>query len=141
MTICDRCGNFDLDSITFAYTNWEAANLMLGYVNEVRRENGLRELKLCEALIEVAMIQAEDYSDRHITYMPGFATGWYVDGGNSIRHHFEKMVASNATALSRPGYRYMGFGWYYPPNEKAGGQHGAVLFWSQNQYDMYYGLD
>lgn len=64
-----------------------------------------------------------------------------MDGGNSIRHHYEKCSSSSYEFLTTTRYRYMGYGWYWPDDRPIGGMCGAILLWTQSGHDAYYGLD
>jgi predicted small lipoprotein YifL len=127
--VCSGCGDIDIDTMKFRYTEYEAASIMLGYVNELRASVGVAPLQLDTTLIEKANIAAKQYYEAGKKPTTGL-TGNFVDGGNSIRHHFEKFKAGNSYHnMVNSGFKYFGYALYKDPNGGANSLYAVQLFW------------
>ena len=114
---CTTCGDLDPDTIRFAYTDYEAASIMLGYVNELRESvYGTDEynLQLDSYMLEIAKVRAEQISVNYshagsVTNGENICSGtpdiysqfmqWYNSPG-----HYQNMI--------RKEYKYFGYAMY-----------------------------
>ena len=114
----------------FRYTDYEAANIMLGYLNVLRESVGVEKLQLDTTLIEKAKIQVQKYSETGKYNSIGISAN-YVDGGNSIRHHFEKWKAGNGyNNMVNSSFKYFGYALCRNPHASGGNSHyGIQYFW------------
>jgi uncharacterized protein YkwD len=125
--VCTGCGDIDLGTMKFRYSDYEAAALMLGYVNELRKSAGIEQLSLDTTLMELARIEVKKYSETGNHENHGL-TGNYVDGGSSIRHHFEKWNNGNGRVnMLSTTYKY--FGYAICKNPHGNGHYGIQYFW------------
>lgn len=141
--ICSKCKEIDLSTAKIKYTPYEAANLMLGYVNELRREalGPGYDLVLDPTLLDLAQIRSKEISEyfshfggtytnaaENIIAMAGslksMFNGWKESSG-----HYQNMINKN--------YKYFGFGVYHRDLNYGTGMYGVQLFWSQNAKDCY----
>lgn len=63
---CKTCGDIDDDSIRFAYSDYEAALIMLGYVNELRESvygTDAYNLELAPELLDLAKVRAQEIEE------------------------------------------------------------------------------
>ena len=63
VNVCSICGEADFSSLTYKYTAMEAAEIMAGYINQLRYElYGTHDydVKVCEPLMEISSIRAEE---------------------------------------------------------------------------------
>jgi hypothetical protein len=66
--VCSGCGDINIESLRFAYTDRQAAEIMLGYVNDLREEvygTTKYNLVIDETLIELAKIRAKELSKNY----------------------------------------------------------------------------
>lgn len=126
--ICQVCDDIDHDSLRFAYTDYEAALIMLGYVNELRESvygTDKYNLVLDSGMLEIAKVRAEEISINFchvgIGYGENICGGspniysqfmqWYNSPG-----HYENMIYRDykyfAYALyTKESYRGVGYGY------------------------------
>ncbi len=120
--VCDGCGYPDMDTFRFAYTNTEATDIMLGYVNELRRSiygDKLPDVVADTTMIEMAAIRAKEISINysHGGTFTGASAENIINGGSSIYEHFASWKASTGhyNAMIRSGYICMGYAVYKSP--------------------------
>lgn len=127
--VCSGCGDIDLDTMEFRYTEYEAAMIMLGYVNELRASVGVEPLELHPTFVEKANIAVKEYYQSGSKPSTGL-TGNYVDGGNSIRHHFEKFEAGYSYSnMVNSRFKYFGYALYKDPYGGSNSLYAVQLFW------------
>lgn len=137
--VCSGCGLIDEDTIEFAYSDYQAASIMLGYVNELRASVGVSALELDTTLIELAKIRAKEASVNFSHYIGATYTNasenlhhgkyniydqyvsWYNSSG-----HYQNMISSN--------HVYFGYAMY---RTDTGAPYGAQLFWSASDRLIY----
>lgn len=89
--VCSGCGDIDIDTMQFRYSDAQASNIMMGYINEMREAEGIFPLELDTSLLATARTMMNEFTrDGYITTSTS-ATVWSVDGGYNIRHHFNKL--------------------------------------------------
>jgi predicted nucleic-acid-binding Zn-ribbon protein len=49
--VCSGCGDIDIDTMTFRYSDYETSAMMLGYINDFREANGVFPLEIDNSLI------------------------------------------------------------------------------------------
>lgn len=91
--VCEGCGYPDMATLRFAYTPMEAAEIMVGYVNELRESvYGTSEYNLIvdEELVRYAEIRAEELDTYygHGGTNTGATAENIVGGGPNIYDHF-----------------------------------------------------
>ncbi len=118
----------------------EAAEIMLGYVNDLRAEvYGSHEydLKLDPKLVELAQIRAGEISKNF-----SHSGGTFTNAGENICMGFLPIKGQFDAWLNSPGhkanmltkeYKYFGYGLY-----GANGEYGVQLFWTDWHRDGYF---
>ena len=131
--VCSGCGYPDIDTLRFAYTPEEAAEIMLGYVNELREEvfgTDAYNLVLNEEILELALIRAEEIS---INYAHG---GTYtgcseniVNGGVNIYDQFLswKNSSGHYNTMIQSSHTDFAYAVYQPATGTY--LYGVQLFW------------
>ncbi len=129
VTACDQCWHFDESTVRFAYTDYEAAVIMLGYVNELRREvlgEGY-DLVLSNTLIEKTKVRSveiiTDFSHKNVPvgcreniahYRPSLEDmflGWKSSPGHYAAMVDESMI-SFGFACTYDGAQLYGVQWF-----------------------------
>ena len=138
---CEGCCSLKKDTIRFAYSDYEAAEIMLGYVNDLRAElygTHAYDLQLDTTLIELAKIRAEE-----ISVFFSHAGGTYTEARENIHHgqaniydqfqewyessvHYNTMVDTTSS--------YFGYAIY---KSETGAVFGVQLFWAEGDEDVY----
>ncbi len=120
---CEKCGYPDLNTVTYAYDAMTAATIMLGYVNDLRREvlgEGY-DLVLDSNLVTLASNRAVEISTdfRHVGLpcgeniaMTAPSISAMFDGWKNSPGHYANMVGA--------GYKYFGFAMYVTGYKSAG---------------------
>lgn len=136
--ICDLCKFVDLSSATSIYTEYEKAQIMLGYVNELRREvlgEGY-DLELDTKLIELSNIRAKEISINYSHFGGTYTNAGenIVDGGATIKKQFESWKDSpgHYANMVHENYKYFAYASYVPDFEERSIMFGVQLFWSEN---------
>jgi hypothetical protein len=107
--VCSGCGDIDIDTMTFRYSDYETSAIMLGYINDFREANGVFPLEIDNSLIAQARTMMSEYLRKGEIASPFHAYREAVDGGKNIRQHFQKFGGtSNAYFLSYD-YEYMAY--------------------------------
>lgn len=117
--VCEYCGHPDLNTATYAYDNMTAANIMLGYVNDLRREvlgEGY-DLVLDSTMVEYAAVRAKEISTNYC-HISGNPYGENIDEvapGNIISTFFSEWKASSGhyNNMVKSSYKRFGFGMYF----------------------------
>lgn len=137
--VCSVCGYVDFDTKTFRYTAYEAAEIMLGYVNELRESVGVPPLELDPTLVELTSAATEKWATTYgeDEFPPNSgAIGW--DGGTCIRNHFERAVEKYYDGLVHKYHQYLGYGIYEDPYGEGGyGLWGMLVFWDNADQELY----
>lgn len=140
---CSSCKRVDLTTVKSIYTEYEKANIMLGYVNELRREvlgEGY-DLALDTKLIELANIRAKEI----VTNFSHFG-GTYTNAGENITNgsptikaQFEgwKNSSGHYNNMIKENYKYFAYASYLPDITSATNNYGVQLFWSEMQKEAY----
>jgi hypothetical protein len=127
--VCSQCGNCNIDTLRFAYSDREAASIMLGYVNELRASyygSSNYALTLDSTLIELANIRAKEISSNygHSNVADGECI---VNSGCNIIDHYNmwyKSPTHKAIMVGRGCVKF-GYGTYY---RNPGSLYGVMLF-------------
>lgn len=142
---CADCGYFDLEKMRFRYNDYEAAMIMLKYVNDLRAEiYGTQDydLVLDAELLRLSKIRAKEISTNFShwggTYTNAgeniIAVGYSIydqfRGWKNSEGHYQNMIDKS--------YKYFGYA-IYDDGEGTGyiAAYGVQLFWSQNAKDIY----
>ena len=145
--MCKRCDYIKLETLRFAYSDYEAAYIMLGYVNSLRESiygTSDYNLELNSTLIELAKIRAKEIS---ISYGHG---GTYTNAGENINRNdgvniYDHFVGwRNSTGhynnMIDKTYKYFGYALYKSTNYYSMAEiYGVQLFWSENHKLIYMG--
>lgn len=142
--VCSGCGDIDIDSLRFAYTDYEAAELMLGYVNDLREEvYGTDEynLVLDDTLMELAKIRAKELHEN-----PTHG-GTYTNARENITSGDVGIYAQYQSWYDSAGHKktmldtdmvYFGYALYKATdNSDCSGIYGVQLFWDEDSMDWY----
>ena len=140
--MCDLCKYVDLASATSIYTDYERANIMLGYVNQLRREvlgEGY-DLVLDNKLIELSGIRSKEIVT-NFSHYGGTYTGAgenILDGSPTIKAQFEawKKSQGHYNNMINENYKYFGYSAFVDFTQRTS-SHGVQLFWSQYAKDNY----
>lgn len=146
--VCTNCGVPNMDSMRYAYTEMEAAQIMLGYVNDLRAEvygSHKYDMQVNEHLMEIANIRAKELVTNfsHYSETPKYGAmeniahdnlatpllTLFNDWKNSTGHYAHMVNTEHeyfafATCFVNDGY------WY-----STGAAYGVQLFW--DWYDLY----
>lgn len=140
--MCDLCKYVDLNSTTSIYTDYERANIMLGYVNQLRREvlgEGY-DLVLDNKLIELSGIRAKEIVTNFSHY-----GGTYTNAGENITANGATVLGQFNSWKTSPGhyqnmindsYKYFGYN-SHAVFENQTGIFGVQLFWTENAKQAY----
>ena len=115
---CDRCKYcYDIDEGSFRikYSQSEIANIMLGYINALRRDNGLNDLTISSSLNNTAGIRAEQISIS-FAHGPGIENITNAGGvSNCIKRAYDAFYnsAAHKAAMLTENISYFGCGIYY----------------------------
>jgi uncharacterized protein YkwD len=109
--VCSGCGDIDIDTMTFRYSDYETSAIMLGYINDFREANGVFPLEIDNSMINSARAMMTSFLKN------GYISGSYdydgyvgsVDGGKNIRHHFQKFGGTNNKKFLNYNYEYMAY--------------------------------
>ena len=147
---CEHCYCFDDTKIRFAYTPREAAEIMLGYVNELRAEEHgddydpqKHDLKLHNFLINRSVEVARDclpYNYEHSDQAARFDAAENIcNAGPNIIDQFIawKKSPSHYRTMVDKDNRFFGYGIGYTENFDHGGFYGCQLFFSLREYWEY----
>ena len=146
--ICRDCGEIDTSTIEFAYTDYEAAEIMLSYVNELREEvygTDYYNLKIDPTLQELAQIRAKEIAENGMYAEGTYAGGAHEimrDGGIGLRETFDDWATLYASSISNKSYIYFGYGKYEinDTSTHSAGFYGIMLFWTGfDRSDYLYG--
>ena len=142
---CENCKILDTNTITLKYSAYEAATIMLSYVNELRREvlgEGY-DLVLDTTLMGLAETRAKEIS---INYSHGGGT--YTNAGenianpgntgNIIKKTFDawKNSSGHYANMIHKDYKYFAYA-LYSANFTDMNYYGVQLFWSENAKQAY----
>ena len=141
--MCDLCKYIDLSTATSVYTEYEKAQIMLGYVNELRRQvlgDGY-DLVLDTKLIELSNIRAKEISVNFSHYGGTYTNAGenITEGGATIKTQFERWKASpgHYTNMIQENYKYFAYASYAPDLQSRSLMFGVQLFWSENSKNNY----
>lgn len=140
---CSSCKRIDLTTAKSIYTEYEKANIMLGYVNELRREvlgEGY-DLVLDTKLIELANIRAKEIVS-NFSHGGGTFTNAgenITNGGSTVKAQFERWKASQGhyENMIRENYKYFAYASYTPNIQDNANTYGVQLFWTEMQKEAY----
>ena len=131
---CSGCGYPDMSTLRFAYSNYEASSIMMGYLNELRASvygNNNHDLKIDSTLVELAAIRAKEISTNyaHGGTVTGAAENIVADKLN-IYDQFNawKNSSGHYRNMTYLDYNYFGYA-VYTVNENA---YGVQLFWHKD---------
>lgn len=143
---CTKCNHIDVDSIEFAYTAYEAAVIMLGYVNDLRASvygNHAYDLKLNTTLVNLATIRAEEIRTNfsHDSNIVNTYAGENItNSGPNIYDHFLRWKNSSGHYKNMIDKDYTEFG--YASYKLGGGTstsvYGVQLFWTPEGKACYF---
>jgi len=140
--ICDLCKYVDLASATSIYTDYERAQIMLGYVNQLRREvlgEGY-DLVLDTKLIELSGIRAKEIVTNFSHYGGTYTNAGenIIDGSPTIKAQFEawKKSKGHYNNMIHENYKYFGYSAFVDFTQRTS-SHGVQLFWSENSKNNY----
>ena len=131
--VCSGCGYPDINTLRFAYTPEEAAQIMLGYVNELREEvfgTDYYNVVVDKELLRMAQIRAEEIS---IVFTHGGsftgATAENIIGGDvNIYDHFVAWKNSTDHYNAMIEAIHMDFAYAVYKNPNAYSLYGVMLF-------------
>ncbi len=146
--VCTNCGVPNMDSMRYAYTEMEAAQIMLGYVNDLRAEvygSHKYDMQVNEHLMGIANIRAKElvtnYS--HNTTTEKYGAGENISHDNlatpiktlfnnwkNSPGHYANMIDTNYEYFAYAAY-LDGDGYWY----STGSSYGVQLFW--DWYELY----
>jgi uncharacterized protein YkwD len=144
--VCSGCGAIDMTSLRLAYSDREAAEIMLGYVNDLREEvygTNKYNLVIDETLIELAKIRAKELS---VKYAHG---GTFTNAQENIYEDISLYGQFNAWLNSSGHYKtmidkdmkYFGYATYADYSQGYNEQaklYGVQLFWDDESRDLYF---
>ena len=156
VTVCANCGVPNMDSMHYAYTAMEAAQIMLGYVNDLRAEvygSHDYDMVVNEYLMGIAEIRAKEivtnYS--HNTETPKYGAYENIASTNAATPlksmfeawknssgHYQNMIDSRKEYFAFAMLIIEGGDWY-----SFGDAYGVQLFWdwySLYEYERIHGL-
>ena len=140
---CSSCKIFDISTATLKYSAYEAANIMLGYVNELRREvlgEGY-DLVLDTTLMGLAETRAKEIS---VNY--SHSGGTYTNAGENIakgcktlKDYFNawKNSSGHYQNMTYENYKYFAFSIYCEDSKDFLPSYSVQLFWMQEHKDSY----
>ena len=115
VNMCADCDEIDMETLAFAYSDYEAALIMLDYVNSLREEYyGTSEynLVLDPDLVELSAIRAKQISVNFShDECPPFCGENIVGGGSGIYSHFSSWKNSSGHYANMLDTRYKYFGY------------------------------
>jgi hypothetical protein len=144
--VCSGCGDINLKSLRFAYTDRQAAEIMMGYVNDLREEvygTDQYNVVIDETLIELAKIRAKELSKNYahggtftnakenICCQQGIYLHyqeWYNSSG-----HKKTMLNKNMVYFGYATYADFSQGYNVEPRF-----YGVQLFWDDESRDLYF---
>lgn len=133
--VCSVCGHPNRDTVRFAYTDYEAAEIMLKYVNDLRTSvygTTAYNLVLDEWLIETAKVRAKEISTdfSHVGCPAGCGEN-IAQGGDTIRGQFDMWVDSSGhyQNMIRKGYTNFGYALYSESRKDSSIIFGVQLFY------------
>jgi uncharacterized protein YkwD len=144
VNVCPECGYLDIDSRRFAHSAMEEAEIMLGYVNDLREDvygTNVWNLKLDAKLVELAQIRAKELY-KNFSHSGGSYTNAsenIAKGYETIKTQFDEWKASSGhySNMTYNGHEYFGYARYEAPN---GTVYAVQLFWSELGRDTYFAV-
>lgn len=142
VNVCPGCGYLDIDSRRFANSAMKEAEIMLGYVNDLREDvygTNVWNLKLDAKLVELAQIRAKEIA-KYFAHSGGSYTNASENihrGNVTISQHFNgwKNSSGHYSNMTYNGHEYFGYARYEDSN---GTVFAVQLFWSSGDRDTYY---
>lgn len=108
--VCSGCGDIDINTMEFRYSDMETTEIMLGYINALREEAGVFPLEADPWLIEKAREGMTTYLSTGRAPSFNFPCNKFcVDGGNNIRHHFKKSLSFMDESFISWNYDYFAY--------------------------------
>lgn len=127
--VCSGCGDIDINTMTFRYSDVETTDIMLGYINPLREAAGIAPLQADPWLISQARNGMTTYLSTGKAPSFNFPCWKFcVDGGNNIRHHFNK-AGGNASSDFLKKYDYFAYV-VGVPSIRENGIYGIMLMYS-----------
>lgn len=132
--MCDLCKYVDLSSATSIYSDYEKAQIMLGYVNQLRREvlgEGY-DLVLDNRLIELSVIRSKEIVTNFSHYGGTFTNAGenILKGSPTIKSQFNDWKNSSGHYANMLQKEYKSFGYAsFVDFTKYSGAYGVQLFW------------
>ena len=135
-----------MSKMRFRYTDYEAAQIMLGYVNNLRAEvYGTHDydLVLDDELMRLVGIRAKEIST-HYSHGGGTYTNANENIANGYLSIYDQFLgwknsAGHYANMIDKTHKYFGYAAY---NKTAGTEYAKMfavqLFWSKNAKDLYY---
>lgn len=138
--VCKNCHYADEDTIVFKHTDMAACEIMLGYVNELRRSvygSNRYDLVIDTTLLELAKIRAKEIAVNYAhggTYTnarenitgTGFSISEHYDAWLNSKGHYNTMVDKSQVYFAYATYK------------DEGSFYGVQLFWSSSTRREYY---
>lgn len=143
--MCSNCKVLDMDTVTLKYSDYEACEIMLGYVNDLRMAKyGDSDylLTIDNTLLELAKIRAKEISENFSHF-----TGTYTNAaenitaqGSTLLGHFEGWKNSDEGHYENmlyPTHKYFAYALYNGDLRLNSGVYGVQLFWSKDDRGIY----
>ncbi len=137
--VCKYCNYVDEETITSMYTAQEEAEIMMGYVNKLRKEvlgSQYQELVIDQTLLELAQIRAKELSivfAHSGTYTNASENA--TNAGCTIINHYDAWLNStnHYNAMISKDKKYFAYARY----RVDGVVYGVQLFWSTGDRSEY----
>ena len=132
---CSGCKEIDLSTAESKYSATEACNIMLGYVNDLRKEvlGSGYALKVDQTLLNFAKIRAKEIST-NFSHSGGTYTGAnenIINSGSTVYDHFKgwKSSSGHYNNMVRKASKYFGYAFYHGNLKNSSAVYGVQLFW------------